>query len=285
MNKAATLTPRTLPTAIAKIFRKPKSLLILIFVLLALVAGLGNGLALVAPGLAAAMIAAAATDMLLIRYMDDGWCFPDGALLTGMIVGMILSPREPWHVAAVTSVVGIASKVVLRTHSANIFNPAALALVATFYIFSPGQNWWGAMPDMPPYALVVLIATGIFITDRVNKLPAVLAFLGAYFLLFTLTAFFSDPARVAEIYRTPDLQAVLFFGFFMVTDPPTSPPRARDQLVFGVITAVASYAVFELVGAAYFLLAGLLVANGWEAWRRVRAKTTRHLKARAGAYG
>jgi hypothetical protein len=58
----------------------------------------------------------------------------------------------------------------------------------------------------------------------------------------------------------------------MVTDPPTSPPKARDQVVNGVITAVASYAVFELIGAAYFLLAGLLIANAWESSRRWRAK-------------
>jgi hypothetical protein len=45
--------------------------------------------------------------------------------------------------------------------------------------------------------------------------------------------------------------------------------------VFGVIVAAASYAVFELVGAAYFLLAGLLVANAWEGWRRARARAAR----------
>jgi hypothetical protein len=42
--------------------------------------------------------------------------------------------------------------------------------------------------------------------------------------------------------------------------------------VNGVITAVASYAVFEVIGAAYFLLAGLLVANAWESRRRWRAR-------------
>ena len=88
-----------------------------------------------------------------------------------------------------------------------------------------------------------------------------LAFLGVYYLLVTITAFVGDPARVAELYRAPDLHAALYFAFFMVTDPPTSPPKHRDQLVFGAIVAVASYAAFELIGAAYFLLAGLLVAN------------------------
>ncbi|MEQ1690839.1 MAG: RnfABCDGE type electron transport complex subunit D, partial [Gemmatimonas sp.] len=114
-----------------------------------------------------------------------------------------------------------------------------------------------------------------YITNRVNKMPAVLAFLGAYYLLITITAFVGDPARVAELYREPDVHAALFFAFFMVTDPPTSPPKPRDQITYGVLTAAASYAAFELIGAAYFLLAGLLVANVWEAWRRYRARAAR----------
>jgi hypothetical protein len=151
--------------------------------------------------------------------------FPDGAMLTGWIVALILSPHQPWYVAAVTAVVGVASKYAARVGNANVFNPAALALVATFYVFGTGQSWWGALPEITPLALTALFATGVFITRRVNKLPAVLAFLGCYYLLFTLTAFIGDPRRVAAIYRAPDLHAALFFAFFMVTDPPTSPPK------------------------------------------------------------
>ncbi|MES1166378.1 MAG: hypothetical protein ABUL68_00105, partial [Pseudomonadota bacterium] len=195
----------------------------------------------------------------------------------------ILSPLEPWHVAAVTAGVGVASKHVLRTRTANIFNPAALALVVTFPLFGSAQDWWGALPQLTPWALVVLLATGVFIADRVHKLPALLSFLGAYFLLFTLTAFLGDPGRVAEIYRTPDLHAALYFGCFMVTDPPTAPPRSRDQVVFGLIVAAASYAVFELLGAVYFLLAGLLVGNAWEAWRRVRSPSGQRHRRRVAA--
>ena len=95
-----------------------------------------------------------------------------------------------------------------------------------------GQSWCGALPEITPLALLLLFVTRIFITDRVNKIPLVLSFLGAYYLLVTITAFAGQPAKVA----------------------------------------VVSYAVFELIGAAYFLLAGLLAANAWEAWRRWRTK-------------
>jgi hypothetical protein len=60
----------------------------------------------------------------------------------------------------------------------------------------------------------------------------------------------------------------LYFAFFILTDPPTSPVKYRDQVICGAIVAVVSYAVFEWVGAAYYLLAGVLAGNLWEAWRR-----------------
>ena len=45
---------------------------------------------------------------------------------------------------------------------------------------------------------------------------------------------------------------------FILTDPPTSPVKYRDQVVCGVLVAVVSYAVFTWVGVVYFLLAGVV---------------------------
>ena len=257
---------------IRRFFRTPKGLLIAILAGLVAVAAAVEGPALLWPGVTVAALVAMAVDLPILRLREGGWEFPSGALLTGLLIAMVLSPREPWHVVAVTSAIGIVSKYLVRTRAANVFNPAALGLVATFYVFDTGQNWWGALPEITPWALLLVVATGAYIADRVNKLPIVLAFLGAYYLLFTLTAFTTDPRRVVEIFRPPDLHMALFFTFFMLTDPPTAPVKYRDQIICGVLVAATSYAVFEWVGAAYYLLAGVLVGNVWEAWRRVRAQ-------------
>jgi Na+-translocating ferredoxin:NAD+ oxidoreductase RnfD subunit len=261
--------------AVRRFFRSPKGLLLIILAILIALAAPGEGIRNLAPGLASAVAVAALIDAPILRKKGNAWEFPSGAVLTALIVAMVLSPQEPWYVVACTSAVALVSKYIFRTRSANVFNPAALALVVTFYIFDTGQSWWGALPDIGPVGIAVLFATGIFIADWVNKMPLVLAFLGSYYLLFTATAFLFDPRRVAEIFRTPDLQAVLFFAFFILTDPPTSPPKYRHQLVCGVIVAVASYAVFEWIGAAHYLLAGVLVGNIWEAWRRVHTHSRR----------
>jgi Na+-translocating ferredoxin:NAD+ oxidoreductase RnfD subunit len=274
--------------AVVQYFRTPKGLLTIVLLILVALAAPKEGIDRLAPGFLSAVGAAALIDATILRFMRhrqtrDKWEFPGGAVLTAMFVAMVLSAREPWHVTAVTSVLAVVSKYVLRTRAGNIFNPAALAIVAAFYVFNAAQSWWGALPNLPPAALIVLMATGIFIADRVNRMPLVVAFLGSYFLLFTSASFVGEPRLVAEIFRAPDLHAVLFFAFFILTDPPTSPVKYRGQLVCGVVVAVASFAVFESLGAVHFLLTGVLVGNIYEAWQRGRPLTLRHFALPAAA--
>ena len=260
-----------------RFFRTPKGLLIIVLAILTTMAMVHSGASLIATGLLSGIGAAAALDAPILRVRGGAWEFPSGAVLTGWLVAMVLSPYEPWHVAALTSVIAVASKYLVRGGPANVFNPAALAIVITFYALGTGQNWWGALPDVSWIGLGALFATGLFMTDRVNKLPMVLVFLGGYFLLFTVTAFVGDPRRVAEIYRPPDVNAVLFFAFFILTDPPTSPVKYRHQVICGALVAVSSYAIFQLIGAAHYLLSGVLIGNVWEAVRRSRLRASRAL--------
>ncbi len=67
-------------------------------------------------------------------------------------------------------------KYIFRSRHANVFNPAALAIIASFYVFHTGQSWWGALTEVPLLTQVILLLAGIFITDRVNKMPIVLVF-------------------------------------------------------------------------------------------------------------
>ena len=261
-----------------KFFKTPKGLLTIILAILIALAAPHEGLGIVAPGLLSAVFFAGLVDMVILRIKSrrvvKTWDLPSGAILTAMITAMVLRAQEPWYVLTITSVFAVLSKYVVRSRAANVFNPAALAVVVSYYVFHTGQSWWGALPEVAPaWLLFVLLATGLFITDRVNKMPLVLIFLGTYYLLFTITAFVTDPKHVSEIYRAPDLHAALYFAFIILTDPPTSPAKYPDQYIFGVIVAVVSYSIFEWLGTVYYLLAGVLVGNVWEAWRRANRRT------------
>jgi hypothetical protein len=72
--------------------------------------------------------------------------------------------------------------------------------------------------------------------------------------------------------------------------------RSRDKHALRVVlrstgrhprprpVAVASYAIFEWMGAVYYLLAGVLVGNAWEAWRRVNRRTGRTFPRGIGGF-
>jgi Na+-translocating ferredoxin:NAD+ oxidoreductase RnfD subunit len=259
---------------VIRFFKTPKGLLIIILVILTAVAAPGEGVGAVALNMGSAALIAGVVDLIILRLRKNVWQFPSGAVLTAMIVTMVVSAQEHWYVPAAMSSVAVISKYAIRTRQVNVFNPAAFALVSVMYVLPTAQSWWGALPQVSPVWLrAALLAGGLYIADRVNKMPLVLSFLGAYFLIFTLAAYLGDPRRVAEIFRSPDVEAVLYFALIILTDPPTSPAKYKDQWICGIIVAAISYAIFEVFGAVYFLLAGALAGNVWAAWRRVHRRS------------
>jgi Na+-translocating ferredoxin:NAD+ oxidoreductase RnfD subunit len=247
--------------------RTPKGQLLCIFgVLLVLAAPFDGGFAVV-PRVLLAALAASAVDVAYIGWSKRRWIVPTSALLSGLIVGFILGPQEPWIVVLWVAGFATVSKHVFVSTREHIFNPAALALLISVPLFGSGQSWWGSLGNAPgPFALV-LIACGVFMVDRLNKFPLVLAFLATYFAAFAAVSMVNADA-VAEMFRSPFVQSALFLAFFMLTDPPTSPNRLGDQVFYGTIAALVAV-VAQLFGAGQvYLLVGVLAANVWLAVRR-----------------
>ncbi len=249
--------------------RTPKGLLVAVLLTLTAVSARVEGVRFVAPGVLAAVGSAVLLDSLVVRWRRGRWSMPDGALLTGLLVGGILSSFEPWWVPAVAAFVGIATKHLVRVGRANVFNPAALGLVVVFHLFDTAQNWWGAMPAIVPSAAwPLLLASGALVAHRVNKLPLLLAFTATFFGTCAAATVLVDPADLAEVFVAPDLLAIVYFACFMLTDPPTSPVRVRPQVAGGALVALVSAMVFVRVAAADYLLVGVLAGNVVEAARR-----------------
>ncbi|MFN7984355.1 MAG: RnfABCDGE type electron transport complex subunit D [Vicinamibacterales bacterium] len=247
----------------------PKGMLLAVLCVLLAVAGRVESFGRVAPGLAAAIGAAVVIDTPLLWWRRRRWAFPDGALLTALLVSAVVSPRDPWYVPAVATAIGLGAKHVLRTASANVFNPAALGLVLVYYLFDSAQSWWGALPAIVPGAAwPILLGSATLIAWRVHRVHLAAAFLAGYFTCFSLSTFLVDPRDVAEIFVAPDVLATVFLAGFMVTDPPTSPARDQAQMLNGIVVAAASAVIFLVTGAAHYQVSGLLCGNLIEAGRR-----------------
>ena len=254
-------------SALATLLRTPKSQLLCIFAVLLVVAAPFDGGLAVLPNVVIASLGACVVDVAYTYWESKRWIVPSSALLSGLIVAFILGPQEPWIVVLWVAGFSSVSKHVVANEREHIFNPAALALLVSVPLFSTGQSWWGALGDAPGPLTLLLIAGGVFIVDRLNKFPLVLAFLATYFVAFAAVSMF-DAGAVAEMFRSPFVQSALFLAFFMLTDPPTSPNRFGDQVVIGVVAALVACASQLLGAGQVYLLLGVLAANVWLAVRR-----------------
>ncbi len=225
-----------------------------------------------------AVLTAILCDGIVALFQGRKSLFSDSGIITGLIVALVLSSSTPWYITAAATLIALVSKHLFKIQRRPVFNPAALGLLVAIFLFSSGQSWWGAFAELPVWTIAYLLVAGYLVTQRVNKFPQVLAFLGSYFLLLLIMGYFGT-GHAGDALRPPFINCALFFAVFMVTDPPTSPAKYRDQIWFGIITAIVSASIYLVFGGLAFLLIGLLFANAFNALR-VYAGSTPKTNAR-----
>jgi Na+-translocating ferredoxin:NAD+ oxidoreductase RnfD subunit len=199
-------------------------------------------------------------DILFCLFEKRKRIMPDGAVITGLIISLILSTTTSWSIVAATAAISILSKHLLVYKKKPIFNPAVFGLLLSILVFQTGQSWWGAFGDLPAWTVVFLLIGGYAVTNRVNKYPQVFSFFGTFFVLMFLMGLFHI-GDASDAFRPPFINAALFFGFFMLTDPPTSPAKVKDQIIFGILASVAGIIVYGLFGGLMYLFIGLIIGN------------------------
>jgi len=265
------------PGALRRFLRTPKGTVLLLLIALMLVAAIHRTDMPGMLNIVAAAAAASVIDLVVGLLRRNKRIFPDGGIVTGLIIGLVLSGAVSWHVAAITSAIAVLSKHLLKVGRKPIFNPAAFALLFALLVFHTGQSWWGDLADMPVVLLPILIIAGYFMTSRVNKFPQVITYLGSYFLLLTLATSLhigNVAFTPGDALRVPLVNSTLFMAFFMLTDPPTSPGKYSEQVTFGVVAAVVSVAIYLVFGGLTYLLIGLLVANAWKAFTNRKSSSS-----------
>ncbi len=276
------------PNALQKYLKTPKGYVLVLLLILMVI-----DTALYAPdrrgilNVAVAMATAVVIDLIvaLLRGQNKR-LLSDGGLVTGAIVGLVLAPSVSVPITMIATAVAIASKHLLKSGRKPWFNPAAVGLLFSSVVLHTGQSWWGDLADLHPLEIVFVIVIGYLITSRINKFPQVLSFLGAYFAILAITGFLHwghAAFTPGDALRWPLINSALFMAFFMLTDPPTSPGKYKDQVWFGVITGVVGTLIYLLFGGLNYWLIALLVANAWKAWagRQVVSSTLKEPVQRA----
>jgi len=248
-----------------KFIKTPKGLVVAVLAVLMIIGSIYsrqfNGLI----NAGAAFLTGLIFDLIIGKLRRNKRLLPDGAMISALIISLVLSSNAPVWQAVIITLIALASKHILVFNRKPIFNPAAFGLLVSIYLFHSNQSWWGGLSLLPSWFLIVLLAGGFMITKKVNKFPQVFAFLGVYYLFFDVITYFHFRNIGGEVFRDPFINSALFLSLVMLTDPPTTPAKYKDQMVFGLITAVVSVLDYTFLGGLSYLLIGLLVANAWKA--------------------
>ncbi|WP_169794046.1 RnfABCDGE type electron transport complex subunit D [Alicyclobacillus acidiphilus] len=256
---------RSKAAALRSYFRTPKGFVLIILSLLVLIDAAYTADSRVIVHAVVAVCTAIVIDGAIARFWRRSRRFPDGGVITGLIVAGVLSSTAAYGIVITATAAAIVSKHVLHMGRKPIFNPAAVGLLVAIYVFHVGESWLADLSLLPVWGIALLGVAGYLVTYRVNKFPQVFAFFAVYFIFFGLEGAF-HVSLAADAFRNPIINSAMFLAFFMMTDPPTSPGRYSQQVLFGAIAAIVSSLVYLTFDGLSYLLIGLLFANAWKAW-------------------
>lgn len=169
----------------------------------------------------------------------------ESSLITGLILFSIISPSQlpielMW--AGLVAVIAVLSKYVFAYKYRHIWNPVALSLVIAGALGFGGGIWWVATPIL---ALPVLLL-GLLVVKKIHRFDLVVSFLVTAVLLHVGLAIYRGAAPLESLTGTLLSWPVLFFAFFMLTEPLSTPPTKRDRIIYGVLVGVLSNMTFHV---------------------------------------
>ncbi len=199
-------------------------------------------------------------DMLFCKLRNKLLFFPSASLVTGSIIGLLVSPNLPMYQIMIISFLAVLSKHFVTLSQRHIFNPAAFGLVLGGFFFRDALSWWGAswqqfsighLPSM--ISFFILLSPALVSLYRMKRYRIFLSFLFMYVILSGIV----NPQILNTIFDP----TVLFFAIVMLPEPMTSPNNHTFQVVYGGIVAFVTIVISFYAFVPDPLLSALLIGN------------------------
>jgi len=158
-------------------------------------------------------------------------------LITALILFFIVTPAENLKEISfivLISFIAMASKYILTINKKHLFNPAAIAILLISFTKLTGASWWVALPILTIPTLVL----GLLIIRKLRRFSLFFAFLVTAVLELILYNQFSNLSLTTTLYLAFTAYPILFLGTIMLTEPLTTPPTRKKQIVYGVIVGL-----------------------------------------------
>jgi len=168
--------------------------------------------------------------------------FPVSGAISGLIVANLFS-QGSYIVVAAVSALAILSKQFIRYNKKHVFNPAnfgiaVIGIASLFFTINTSVTW---LPGFVPGLLLIL---GFIILYRLRRWEIHLTYFItlAILLLFQgLSNELSNDRLIEFVYKGITEGGILFFVFFMVVEPVTSPITKRGRVVYSFLITVIAF--------------------------------------------
>ena len=199
-----------------------------------------------------ALVVSVAVDVIATYIKTKKIILSYGPAISGLILALVFSPNLPLYNIAGTAALAQVLKHIVRYKNNNLFNPASLAMIIVF-LQVPAEAWWG---NKIPEALIL----GLIVSWRIKRLPASITFMIAYTIFSMLVGSLIAKSQ-QPIANYIDLSTGwVFFAFFMLVEPRTSPRALKAQIMYASLIALIATMGFTYSLHSPILLA-LLIGN------------------------
>lgn len=182
-----------------------------------------------------AVISAIGIELIILFFKDKKFRITDSSIISGLIIGFVLSGDNPWWIFLLASFLAICSKYLLQLNRKHLFNPAALGIFLSLILFGASTQWKGT------YLWYILLLFGLYFAYRFRKIKVLIGY------ALTAIGLFGVQALLQKIPLS-NISGYLsyFYIFIMMIEPKTTPIKPRGQLLFGISIALL---IFILTGA------------------------------------
>lgn len=182
------------------------------------------------------------------------------SLITALILCLILQPSNSIHDLALVSLgslIAISSKYVLAIHYKHLFNPAALAALVLGLSGLLPAIWWIGSPVM----LLPTLIFGLLVLRKIRRFQLFFSFLSASLIVALWLGMRHDQTLTYIISTLFKSSPLIFLGSVMLSEPSTSPPRLKQQIIYGVLVGAIFTSQLHLGSVSATPELALIVGN------------------------
>lgn len=155
--------------------------------------------------------------------------------ITAHILFLIMWPisgvDELYSLVAVCAI-AIGSKFILAINKKHIFNPAAIGAAALTLSGNANVNWWVGSLFLFPATLIL----GLLVVRKIRRFYLFFSFLTASVTVLTINTLIKGLNLSEILIQTFISGPLIFFGTIMMTEPQTTPPGRKLQMIYGGLT-------------------------------------------------